>query len=315
MAKIEGGPLHRSAWRALRGRVLIKSHPKGFYVAQKWPKGRGKAKSGYRLYRELEFAACARMAASPEPLAYQTAVEWAKGTEQVPRDVLMAIAMGTYYELYDGDGIALEAVRVSQPNPQLVLDMVGDTVGSILVRVPIGWVILPPGDPGQVLAVDEEGIPAWIDAPEPSGGAVKSSRLIRTTNQSTTGTGQQVARWEAADWDDLGIWDSSNPDRIYLPTGYSRLRLSAQAIFPNSGSARQHRFDFLTESTTSYLPGAPRFTAYISASFLTERIWSWTGPAFPPPSAEYTRLRVTSDPSATIGWNAGSAVLVEAWNG
>jgi hypothetical protein len=46
----------------------------------------------------------------------------------------------------------------------MILDQVTDEEGSILIRLPIGWVGLNPGNNNQILACID-GIPQWIDNP------------------------------------------------------------------------------------------------------------------------------------------------------
>lgn len=46
---------------------------------------------------------------------------------------------------------------------QRLLDVLGDTPGSILIRGPDKWIALPPGDLGDVLVVGDGGLPEWVD--------------------------------------------------------------------------------------------------------------------------------------------------------
>lgn len=46
---------------------------------------------------------------------------------------------------------------------QRVMDVIGSTPGSILVRGPDRWIALPPGQPGQVLAIGTDGMPYWAN--------------------------------------------------------------------------------------------------------------------------------------------------------
>lgn len=43
------------------------------------------------------------------------------------------------------------------------LDILGSEPGSILYRDTDGWRVLPPGNPGQVLEVNSENLPEWVD--------------------------------------------------------------------------------------------------------------------------------------------------------
>lgn len=44
-----------------------------------------------------------------------------------------------------------------------LLDAIGGTPGAILVRGPDRWVALPPGNIGDVLIINDGGMPEWVD--------------------------------------------------------------------------------------------------------------------------------------------------------
>lgn len=182
MAKAKDWPLVPAAVARSRGSLNTIRTKNGIRF-QKWPKGRGKAKQGWRLYQELEFALVASWAANPEPVAYQTAIELAKGTDLVPRDYLMRASYGTYYDVYLEDGTKAESYRVVAPNAQLILDQVTAVPGSILYRAAIGWIGLPPGNNSFVLTM-KNGVPLWLPATA-TGGGVAAITLIDTPGPFT----------------------------------------------------------------------------------------------------------------------------------
>lgn len=169
--------------RSSRGAFLIKADGDRL-IAQAWPRKRGAATSGYNFYRQSEFGIAARWASHPEPKMYQTAVEMAKGTQQVPRDIIMMAIMGTYYTFVLEDGTEVTGARVSNPNPQYILDLITDEVGSIIFRAPVGWVGLPPGTPGQILMLGPDLDPQWVTAE--GSVAVLSGTWNPTIDLSTT---------------------------------------------------------------------------------------------------------------------------------
>lgn len=149
VAKVKLANVSPRAFSEARGRLMLMIGPHGAVMA-KWPRKRGKAKQGYDLYRQLEFGAMAKWAASPLDLDLGTAVEMAKGTEQVPRDILMMAMQGGYYEIVSPEGIVWEQARMTT-NAQYILDQVTDAPGALLYRSPTGWMGLLPGIDGQVL--------------------------------------------------------------------------------------------------------------------------------------------------------------------
>lgn len=162
MAKVKLGNLDPRAFATVRGVLLLRDTRWG-PIVQKWPRKRGKYKTPYDFYRQTEFGIAARDASNPEPLSFQTAIEMAKGTEQVPRDILMMAAYGRYYVIMEEDGTIWENGRDMTNNPQYVLDLIGNTVGSIIYRAEVGWVLLPPGNDAQVL-VSMAQVPQWVDS-------------------------------------------------------------------------------------------------------------------------------------------------------
>lgn len=101
--KIDLGPQPVGAFPDLRPFVVFRSTRWGA-VAQAGPRRRKASWSARQEQYRARFAFAARMAAAPFVLDYKTAVEMAKGTEQVPRDILTMAATGTYYILVNEDG-------------------------------------------------------------------------------------------------------------------------------------------------------------------------------------------------------------------
>lgn len=97
---------------------------KGFYVREgiknlvvaKSPKY-SNAKNPSRIWNEQQFAIAARMAASPQWLDQISAIQVSKGTEQVPRDVLMMAIYGNLVSLLFPDGTMSTVADHSRPQP------------------------------------------------------------------------------------------------------------------------------------------------------------------------------------------------------
>jgi hypothetical protein len=85
----------------------------------------------------------------------------------------MMLIMGLYYDIWTPDRGWWPIGRMTS-NPQYILDLVTDAIGSMLYRAEIGWVGVPPGDPGQVLTLTPDG-PQWMT---PSGGGGSEWTLI-----------------------------------------------------------------------------------------------------------------------------------------
>lgn len=197
MAKVKLFDLMRNADMRSRGRFNIAATAHGA-VAKTWPKKRGKAKSGYDFYRQKEFGWAAKYASTPFDLDYFTAFEMAKGTEQVPRDILMMASMGYYYELVYPDGDVARSARELTNNVQYVLDLLDPEIGAIAVRREIGWIALSQGTVGQVLTTLGDG-PGWA-APQ-GGGSIAAAGWIGPGNlqNNTTNVGTRIMRFRPAE--------------------------------------------------------------------------------------------------------------------
>lgn len=145
--------------RKRRGFLVIQT--KAGPVAQKWPRPRTKAKQGWDYYRQTEWGIAARWASSPIGLERDGSEKVARDCQLVWRDILMRASYGLLIAIVLEDGTPLVPWRIINPNPQFILDLVTDTIGSMLYRAPIGWVGVPPGSDGDVLTMVST-TPEWI---------------------------------------------------------------------------------------------------------------------------------------------------------
>lgn len=74
------------------------------WVAQAQPGPRTKPRTLLQKQYVQRFTFAARMASQPEPRELETAINLAKETQQVPRDILTMTAMGRYYAIENEDG-------------------------------------------------------------------------------------------------------------------------------------------------------------------------------------------------------------------
>lgn len=168
MAKINAHPSFRLGDLRSKGNVATHLTKYGPHI-QAWPRPRGRARSGYDLYRQIEFGIAAQLAAHPFPLDLIMAQRVTKDTTEVPRDWLMRCAMGTGIRITLEDGTELVPARMVTNNPLYWLDLITDLPGSVLYRANIGWIGLLPGETGQVLTFIDHDHIVWAD-PAGSGG-------------------------------------------------------------------------------------------------------------------------------------------------
>lgn len=75
-------------------------------VIQAKPRKGNRSWSPLQKQQRIRFGLAARMASDPHSLDLRTAMEMAKGTQQVPRDILTMAAQGRYYFIANPDGTA-----------------------------------------------------------------------------------------------------------------------------------------------------------------------------------------------------------------
>lgn len=112
--KLKGGWLTGNAPPNARGRVVIRNTQWGV-VAQAWPRKRSKRWSPSAYWWYTQFKIAAYMSSTAIDLDLATATEMAKGTQQVPRDILMMCAYGTYYTVTMPDGTVLQKSTKTAP--------------------------------------------------------------------------------------------------------------------------------------------------------------------------------------------------------
>jgi hypothetical protein len=57
----------------------------------------------------------------------------------------------------------MSQLTLDQARLQAIMDVIGNTPGSILVRGPDRWIALQPGNVGDVLVIGAGGMPEWTD--------------------------------------------------------------------------------------------------------------------------------------------------------
>lgn len=78
------------------GAANVRATPHG-YVVQQTPPNPIAFRSPLARQMTVRFGFAGRMASNPSDTQLETAMEMAKGTEQVPRDILTMAALGRYY--------------------------------------------------------------------------------------------------------------------------------------------------------------------------------------------------------------------------
>lgn len=310
MVKIDLGRNFTGQTPRSKGSFLVRDN-KGRFTAQKWPEPRGQAKTPYDFYRQQEFMLAGRMASSAISEDIFTAWEMTKGTQQVPRDFLTMCIFGNGYELQDEDGFIWPTFRSMAPNPQYMLDLITTTVGSITYRADIGWIGLDPGNAGQVLMM-ENGLPRWRDPAGGGGIAPKISTLKRTTNQALVSANNWKCIFQAAEIDELNIWDPTNPTRLYIPPTATKIRLSSSVMF--AGSSVNQTSTTQTPDNTGSLTwlGALRNQLTRNTTSGIDKYMTSIGPWVQNPGIDWCELQWSQSNTQNDNFKANTTFTLEA---
>jgi len=139
----------------------------GVPVLAKWPNKRKGPMSAKQAAAVEKFTHAARATKYMDPKMQEIAREYTKGTNALPRDLLMMSIygrMGTIY-LLDGTKIMSNATRMEISD---VLDALGLTQGDMLYRGEEYWAVISAGEVGDILQLGAALKPEWV--PNAGGG-------------------------------------------------------------------------------------------------------------------------------------------------
>lgn len=97
-----------------RGAVLQVTRHGAYLRARPKPPKHGWSQK--QIDNRKRFGLAGNMASNPHPLDLATAIEFAKGTEQVPRDILTMAALGSYFIIENPDGTEWPRIKFPRVN-------------------------------------------------------------------------------------------------------------------------------------------------------------------------------------------------------
>ncbi|HET98798.1 MAG TPA: hypothetical protein ENH89_00190 [Aurantimonas coralicida] len=162
---------------SLRNVVMIDTC-RGVLRVRKWPKKRGTPKSASQRWWNDWFRQANLLTHYVDAASQRRAIELTAGTGKYPRDILLQAMRGRLYTWIDQNGNRWYPMAGIQDISES-LDVLAQTVGSVLVRAVDRWRAPPPGTVGQVLTnVGPDDPPVWADAG--GGGGVSQVTLPAT---------------------------------------------------------------------------------------------------------------------------------------
>lgn len=151
-----------------RGRIMIDSF-RGVLRIRKWPKKRGPPRSARQAFWVDWFRQANRLAKYVDGMSMARAIAMTKGSGLYPRDVLLMAMRGRLYNWTTPDGWRWYSMAAIADISES-LDVLAQTVGSVLVRAADRWRPPAAGILGDVLTNKGPGnAPEW-QAPAGPGG-------------------------------------------------------------------------------------------------------------------------------------------------
>lgn len=225
-----------------RGRVMIDT-VRGVIRVRRWPKKRGKPKSEKQRFWIDWFTQANLLAKYADPMSQARAIEFSKDSGLYPRDILLQAMRGRLYTWADETGWRWFSVAAIQDLSD-TLDVLAQTVGSILVRAVDRWRAPDPGNVDDVLTLKgTPPIPAWF--PTAGGGGFQGGALVTTlANQSIPNATNTPIIWDSEQYDTDDLHDNTtNPSRLTVPAGWNYVRCHAGLTWAsNSVNSRLLRF-------------------------------------------------------------------------
>jgi len=156
-----------------RGRFQIVPF-RGVLYARAWPRKRGKRGTPAQIAAREAFTQMVEAVRGASAVDVVAAMELATGTEYTWRDVLSALAHGSFVQV---EGFQMVTT-------QAALDVLSEAVGAMIIRGPDGWVALLPSTDGNVLTTHGSNeTPTWET---PGGGATGALTLIASQVASSS---------------------------------------------------------------------------------------------------------------------------------
>jgi len=223
MAKLTSIPRKRRG-PSFRGRVMIDT-VRGAIRVRKWPKKRGPPKSERQRFWVDWFKQANRLAKYASGLDQVTAIAMTLRSGWYPRDILLKAMRGRLYWMTTPDGWKWYPVAAIGDISE-TLDVLAQTVGSVLVRAADRWRAPVPGVLDDVLTLKgSPPIPAWAAAG--GGGVPFGGALVQSgSNQSIITATFVPLTFSSNVYDTDSLHNPAvNPTRLTVPAGWTKVRL------------------------------------------------------------------------------------------
>jgi len=192
VAKILPANLAPDALPRIRG-VFLTRISRGVIIAQSWPRPRGKIKNSRVAFTSEQFARAAVMAANPEPISLITAQISTKGSDWMPRDLLVRAAFGKAYEISLPTGGQATQNSHAPPPPG----------GTLWTPANLGGTLRAWYRADTLSGSEASAVPAWPDASENGNHATKANTTVNLHLNDLNGRNTLAFPGAALGWLDV----------------------------------------------------------------------------------------------------------------
>ena len=212
---------------------------RGVIRVRRWPKKRGRPRSASQRFWVDWFRQANLLAKYASAYDQTRAIELSEGKPLYPRDVLLQAMRGRLYNWTDENGWRWFSVAAIGDISE-ALDVLAQTVGSVLVRATDRWRDAGAGAAGDVLKHQGPGAaPIWL--PATGGGGYRGGCIAqKTANQSIPNATTVALTWNTELYDTDNIHDNAvNNSRMVVPAGIDKVQFFGGVRWTsNSNAAR-----------------------------------------------------------------------------
>jgi len=275
---------------------------RGVLRVRKWPRKSGRPTSARQLFWIDWFRQANRLAKYADAMSQARAIELTKGSGMYPRDIILQAMRGRLYTWRDSTGWKWYPVAAIGDISE-TLDVLAQTVGSVLVRAADRWRALAPGLAGDVLTSAGPGATPIFASPAPVTGLDGGALLHNSVNQSIPRLVITALTFDSELYDTHALHDPAvNPTRLTVPAGFVFARPAANIFFSSGNNTlRNLRFykngaDYLGQGNDRRFPGAT-----------TVSLFQCVGAAVPVVDGDYFEAMAYHEAAGSLNAVAGVA--------
>jgi hypothetical protein len=271
---------------SIRGSVMVDT-VRGVLRVRSWPKKRGTPKSALQRWWNDWFRQANLMTKYADAASQRRAIQITAGSGMYPRDIMLSAMRGRLYSWVDQRGKKWHSMAAIQDISDS-LDVLAQSVGSVLVRAVDRWRSPDPGDFNDVLTYKGELLPAVWQAVSGGGG----------------GGQEELPGYPI-------IPDNTVNEYILDVTSYTGINVCGVAFGMNGNDRIAFRFS--TDGGITYHASAGEYsTGYVSANTDAWAATSWLDPSRVSSNLVHNcNINFTNLQAGRVAYQGGASYRVE----